>query len=331
MIKQLIVILSFLAGLTACINEDLSGCGATYAVTYEAWVDMSVRDTLEARLDGKVAEAMIDTLESVIAPAFDRHLHDLSLAFFTPTGQLASSARQQALGGRHEASFYLTPDAYAHEAISVDESVAHFAAVGADRRETIGVGYANLADTIRPVMTPAFSGGTTLEATGDSALVGMPIHNAVVALVLRTKSGAPLGEASAYLRETASGYARADSAYRFDQAPVIHTDRLDKAGATAFCANCFPSKEDYMAVLPSDTESDEPSGLWEMDVYIRMTADGEITKNTLYISDPLRAGELAVLLMEVNDEGEVEETPEVAVGVELDWKPGLDFELDVEL
>ena len=301
------------------------------------WVDMSVRDTLEARLDGKVAEAMIDTLESVIAPAFDRHLHDLSLAFFTPAGQLASSARQQALGGRHEASFYLTPDAYAHEAISVDESVAHFAAVGADRQETIGVGYANLSDTIRPVMTPAFSGGTTLVAMDDSALVGMPIHNAVVALVLRAKSGAPLGEASAYLRETASGYARtasgyarADSAYRFDQAPVIHTDRLDKAGATAFCANCFPSKEDYMAVLPSDTESDEPSGLWEMDVYIRMTADGEITKNTLYISDPLRAGELAVLLME-DDEGEVEETPEVAVGVELDWKPGLDFELDVEL
>ena len=280
MIKQLIVILSFLAGLTACINEDLSGCGATYAVTYEAWVDMSVRDTLEARLDGKVAEAMIDTLESVIAPAFDRHLHDLSLAFFTPAGQLASSARQQALGGRHEASFYLTPDAYAHEAISVDESVAHFAAVGADRRETIGVGYANLSDT--------------------------------------------------YLRETASGYARADSAYRFDQAPVIHTDRLDKAGATAFCANCFPSKEDDKEVSPFDAGS-EPSGLWEMDVYIRMEADGEITKNTLYINDPLRAGELAVLLMEVNDEGEVEETPEVAVGVELDWKPGLDFELDVEL
>lgn len=330
MAKQLIVILSFLAGLTACINEDLSGCGATYAVTYEAWVDMSVRDTLEARLDGKVAEAMIDTLESVIAPAFDRHLHDLSLAFFTPAGQLASSARQQASGGRHEASFYLTPDAYAHEAISVDESVGHFAAVGADRRETIGVGYANLSDTIRPVMTPAFSGGTTLEAMGDSALVGMPIHNAVVALVLRAKSGAPLGEASAYLRETASGYAHADSAYRFDQAPVIHTDRLDKAGATAFCANCFPSKEDEKAVLPAAAEA-EPSGLWEMDVYIRMEADGEITKNTLYINDPLRAGELAVLLMEVNDEGEVEETPEVAVGVELDWKPGLDFELDVEL
>lgn len=206
----------------------------------------------------------------------------------------------------------------------------HFAAVRAERQETIGVGYANLADTIRPVMTPAFSGRTTLKPQGDSARVDMPIHNAVVVLVLRTKSGAPLGEASAYLRETASGYAHADSVYRFDRAPVIHTDRLDKAGATAFCANCFPSREDYMAVLPSDTES-EPSGLWEMDVYIRMEADGEITKNTLYISDPLRAGELAVLLMEVNDEGEVEETPEVAVGVELDWKPGLDFELDVEL
>jgi len=104
MIKQLIVILSFLAGLTACINEDLSGCGATYAVTYEAWVDMSVRDTLEARLDGKVAEAMIDTLESVIAPAFDRHLHDLSLVFFTSAGQLANSVKQQASGGMRPAS-----------------------------------------------------------------------------------------------------------------------------------------------------------------------------------------------------------------------------------
>lgn len=330
MARQLIVILFCLAGLVACVNEDLSDCGTTYAVAYEAWVDMSVRDTLEARLDGKVAEAMIDTLESVIAPAFDRHLHDLSLVFFTPAGQLANSVKQQASGGRHEANFYLTPDEYGHEAVSVDESVNHFAAVRAERQETIGVGYANLADTIRPVMTPAFSGRTTLKPQGDSARVDMPIHNAAVVLVLRTKSGAPLGEASAYLRETASGYAHADSVYRFDRAPVIHTDRLDKAGATAFFANCFPSKEDYMAVLPTETE-DVPSGLWEMDVYIRMTADGEITKNTLYISDPLRAGELVVLLMEVNDEGEVEETPKVAVGVELDWKPGLDFELDVEL
>lgn len=330
MARQLIVILFCLAGLTACINEDLSGCGATYAVTYEAWVDMSVRDTLAARLDGKVAEAMIDTLASVIAPAFDRHLHDLSLAFFTPAGQLASSAKLQASGGRHEASFYLPPERYGHEAVSVDAAAGYFAAVGTGRQETFGVGYANLSDTIRPVMTPAFSGQAALEPYGPPALVGMPIHNAAVALVLRTKSGAPLGEASAYLRGSASGYARADSAYRFDQAPVIHADRLDKAGATAFCVNCFPSKEGDGAVQPADAAG-APSGLWEMDVYIRVEADGEITKNTLYIADPLRAGELAVLLMEVNDEGEVEETPEVAVGVELDWKPGLDFELDVEL
>lgn len=331
MARQLIVILFCLAGLVACVNEDLSDCGTTYAVAYEARVDMSVRDTLVARLDGQVAEAMIDTLESVIAPAFDRHLHDLSLAFFTPAGQLESTSTQRASGGRHEASFYLRPDVYNHEAIAVDESVNHFAAVRAARLETIGVGYANLADTISSVMTPAFSGSALLEPSGDSTLVDMPIHNAAVALVLRTKSGAPLGEASAYLRETASGYAHADSAYRFDQVPVIHTDRIDKAGATAFCANCFPSQEDWMAVEPIGEASGEPSGLWEMDVYIRMRADGDITKNTLYISSPLRAGRLAVLLMEVNDEGEVEETPEVAVGVELDWKPGLDFELDVEL
>lgn len=310
----------------SCINEDLSGCGKTYGIVYEAERTVDVRGALDEELRGKIAEAMIDTLETVIAPAFEERLADLSLTFFTTDGACESLLEQRADARRYTMQHYLRPDDYKHVAVSVDNRVGHYAVEEADDPERFRLTYAATSDTLTPHMTPAFSGREWLEEATDSVRIPMLLRTAAVALVLRTRDGAPLGEASAYLRETAGGFAHADSSYHFSDAPVIHTDRIDRAAATAFCTTCFPSRT--VEIRAAD---DAESGIWEMDVYIRRTEGGTVTKNTLYLNDPLEAGELEVLFLEVNDEGGIEPTPEVAVGVELDWKPGLDFDLDVEL
>ena len=59
-----------------------------------------------------------------------------------------------------------------------------------------------------------------------------------------------------------------------------------------------------------------------MDLITQMP-DGKYVKNTLYMKNPLKAGEMQIIKVKLNDEGGVvTENPEVGVSVELDWKPG---------
>lgn len=48
------------------------------------------------------------------------------------------------------------------------------------------------------------------------------------------------------------------------------------------------------------------------------------------MKNPLKAGEMQVIKVKLNDEGGVvTENPEVGVSVELDWKPGGDFDIEI--
>lgn len=52
-------------------------------------------------------------------------------------------------------------------------------------------------------------------------------------------------------------------------------------------------------------------------------------EHTVY-ENPLKAGEMQIIKVKLNDEGGVvTENPEVGVSVELDWKPGGDFDIEI--
>ena len=73
---------------------------------------------------------------------------------------------------------------------------------------------------------------------------------------------------------------------------------------------------------PEDILDDIESGIKK--------TDGKYVKNTLYMKNPLKAGEMQVIKVKLNDEGGVvTENPEVGVSVELDWKPGGDFDIEI--
>ena len=82
--------------------------------------------------------------------------------------------------------------------------------------------------------------------------------------------------------------------------------------------------------IPSTSHSsslDAEKAIWRWEVYVT-TADGKITKTTLGIHKPLRAGQLKILKVKLHDTGIVTvEDPTVAVGVELDWNPGLNHDI----
>lgn len=314
------------AVLTSCINEDLSGCGKTYTLIYTTDAYDGLRDKLDDELKGKVPAAVIDTLETILSPAFGDKMRDMSFVFYNRLGEAAHTGTHPVNDSRYEVGFYLQPDDYLHYSTSFNKEKKVFDVKDTGSPETYKVGYYSDADTIESQMTTLYFVKTTIKAETDTVSLLMLQLNSAIALVLKPRSGKPLGEASAFVRNTASHFLHSDSTFVFDgKLPVIHADRADKDGITAFCAVSLPSPE------VSTTKSDDEvhSSYWEMDVYIKI--NDKITKNVLYVETPLRAGEPEVIYLEVNDNGEVVEGPEVAVSVELDWKPGLDFELDVEI
>ena len=312
--------------LTSCINEDLSGCGKNYMIVYRILVKADVTKAVEEELEGKVPVSVIDTLETILAPAFESKISDMTFAFFNRLGKAEKIGSHIVDNEYYKVVFYLPPDGYTLYSSSFDKEKNLFAVAGEESPHIYKLGYSSSSDTIETVMTNLFSVKAQLELTADTADVIMPQLNSAIALVLKPRSGKPLGEASAFVRNTASHFLHSDSTFVFDgKLPVIHADRADKDGITAFCAVSLPSPE----VSTTKSDDDVHSSYWEMDVYIKV--DDKITKNVLYMETPLRAGEPEVIYLEVNDNGEVVEGPEVAVSVELDWKPGLDFELDVEI
>lgn len=312
------------AVLTSCINEDLSGCGKTYTLIYTTDAYDGLRDKLDDELSGKVPAAVIDTLETILSPAFGDKMRDMSFVFYNPLGETAHTGTHSVNDSRYEVGFYLQPDDYLHYSTSFNKEKHVFEVADTESQETYKVGYFSDADTIESQMTTLYSAKAMIQAQTDTAHLLKRQLNSAIALVLKPRSGKPLGEASAFVRNTAVHFLHSDSTFVFDgKLPVIHADRADKDGITAFCAVSLPS------ILEMEADLEENPAYWEMDVYIKV--DDKITKNVLYVETPLRAGEPEVIYLEVNDNGEVVEGPEVAVSVELDWKPGLDFELDVEI
>lgn len=67
---------------------------------------------------------------------------------------------------------------------------------------------------------------------------------------------------------------------------------------------------------------------WRIGIVVRM-AD-RYTKTTLYVQEPLRAGELRIIKCKINNRGEVvPNLHNVGASVELDWKPGGDHNIDI--
>ena len=97
---------------------------------------------------------------------------------------------------------------------------------------------------------------------------------------------------------------------------------VDPSRYSAYHAVCFPSRD-------AATRADGDAALWTVEIHAR-AADGDYTRSVLSIEEPLKAGELMVVKTRLQDDGSVVcDDPEVGVSVELDWKPGGDYDIEI--
>ncbi len=339
--KILALLALALPSLTSCINEDLSGCGTDFGLTYNVRLRTNLRSTLYGELSAPAEQAVAERLAQALGGVFTDHASDLDLAFYTGEAPAHREAHEMD-GSSASYTIYLPSADYNHLAI---------ANAGAEPQVSVeGDAYSALclrqapADTIDSHSSGVFAARRQLRVAdaGGSFNVDLYMQNSAVALVIDL-NGHQLTDIHGSLSGMASAFAVADSTYSFDRNTVIRASRLDDGqGRVALYAACFPSRgheayEDYKAYKtykpnkpysPNKLTAPEASALYRLVVYT--TENGSITESTLSVSEPLRAGDIKVIKARIGDGGQVvTDAPEVGVSVKLDWKPGGDHDIEI--
>ena len=330
--------------LTGCsvIDEDLSDCGKEATVDYEVELVTNMALELEMQLDALKDKEIIEVLRDYMSRIFTDHAYDVDLSFYDTQGDSARLLHDQHIMDANQRRYvlHLPINDYQHLAAAnllnngqvslVDDARCHPSRLLQQR-----------ADTIAPHTTGLFTARLPMrlvENIDQTFFVRLYMANCASALVLD-----PRGRQPRDIRVVASGFASqyqlCDSVYTFDAEPqVIKTDRLlsPTDPRICYCTVNFPSRESGASLVrgagdptrtiietlaPFVSKPGEQS-LWEYRVYVT-NADGTVTESIVGIREPLRAGQLKIVQVWVDDDGTVKsDLPEVGVSVTLDWKPG---------
>ena len=329
--------------LASCIDEDLSDCGADYAITYTLRLHTNLRAMLDDELRLPEEQAIAGRLETALAGVFTDRAADIDLSFYT--GGALSHHESHAMDASSASyTIYLPVADYDHAAVANDGAEPLVTLAGAGSYGTLRLEQAE-ADTIDGHTAGLFTACrrlTVADGTSRTFNVDLYMQNCAAALVIDLNGHNP-SAISGHVEGMACAFSIADSTFDFSRSTMVRASRLDDgAGRVALYAAGFPSvsspQESAGAATPSAvalragqagghtstlfTQRSEPgSALWLMRVYI--TENGSTTESTLSVSEPLPAGSLKVIKARIGDGGQVvTDAPEVGVSVKLDWKPG---------
>lgn len=320
---------AFPLSFVSCIDEDLSRCGVNYSVDYRLELSASLRQTLDQQLTTPAERQLAAALRSDMTDIMSERAAVMDLSFFTlEDGNLAQHQTVEPDANNLSMTIYMNRGDYHNIALAATHSVSEVTISGASTYTGISLRQAQ-ADTLDSHSAAIYMGYGRMLMDNVSGHFYVPLYmvNSVPVLVVNPNNS-PAKALVAYTRRTSSGLHCSDSTFVYDNEAVIRTHRTEGGGLLAFHSVCFPSANTAKSRATDDPTVAEGS-IWEMDLITQMP-DGKYVKNTLYMKNPLKAGEMQVIKVKLNDEGGVvTENPEVGVSVELDWKPGGDFDIEI--
>lgn len=313
---------------TSCIDEDLSDCGLDYAIDYKMQLSLSLQDELDKEFvtaDERVlAEMLREDLDDVLS---DR-AQQLDLSFYDVDDEtLSKHSTMTPNANQLSATFYMDKGNYHNIALASTSTEEEMNILGHSDYSSLGLHHPE-ADTVDAHVSALYMGYEQLTVENQSGRFFVPLYmqNSVPVLVVN-KNNSPARTIGAYVCSTAHGLMCADSVFVYENSPVVRTICNDAGNLVAYHSVCFPSVDE--AEMRSGGTSDSEGSLWEMELYTQLP-DGKYVKNILYMKEPLQAGMMKVIKVKLTDEGEVvSDNPEVGVSVELDWKPGGDFDIEM--
>lgn len=316
--------------LTSCINEDLSDCGSSNAIEYRLELSASLRLSLDEQLTTPAEKQLCAALKSDMTDIMTDKAKIMDLSFFNYSGgNVAKHISIQPDANSLSLTVYMDRGDYHNIALAATHEINEVAISGASAYSGISLRQV-ASDTLDAHSAAIYMGYCRMAIDNESGHYYVPLYmqNSVPVLVVNP-AASPAKTIAAYTRRTSSGIHCADSTFVYDREAVMRTLRTEGGGLTAFHSVCFPSADTPVSRVTDDNPTESEGGIWEMDLYTKLP-DGKYVKNTLYVKEPLKAGEMKIIKVKLTDDGRVvSDNPEVGVSVELDWKPGGDFDLEI--
>ena len=336
--------------LASCsmIDEDRSDCETSeidYELTLitnistEIQTQLETKTTLTTETDFELAQSLRDHLKNI----FTDFAHDVDLSFYDTKDDSVRLQHDEHIMDANQASYTLNLPMREYMHLAVANILRNnLVSLDDDERCHPSKLHQIMADTIDSHETGLFTARlpmNVLEGVNQKFNVRLFMANCAACLVIDTQ-GYDASQLKVYSTGFATDFNICDSIFRYsDQPPIVRTTKLETSGdKMGFCSVSFPSQDMFRTRTVIETEDPfiaQPGeeSMWEFRVYMpqpdksRTRGDEHVTETKLYVKDPLKPGQLKIIMGRINPDGSVSvEVPEVSTSVTLDWKPGLVIE-----
>ena len=291
-----------------------------------------MRATINNVLRAESDKAIADTLDSWLTPVFSATARDVDIRFYAEDGSdsLRYHSKETVKNNIPTFTYYLPRENYYHLAVVNIAGNDQIQLTGTDHSASCSL-VTRQADTLASQPTAVFTARMPIDITQEAENyifnVNLYMVSSAVALVLN-ENASDMQHIEVYLHGTASRFALRDSTFQFSGSKPV---RCETVTERCFAAIAFPSRDaaTASAAHPQRVQQANKS-LWQLYVYVTLP-DGSITENVLSVDTPLRAGELAILRCDVQDDGSLEPEKNAQVGatVTVDWNSGTDHDIDI--
>ena len=341
----------FLFALIPCscsmIDEDQSDCEKS-KIDYELNLITNISTEIQTQLETETTLSTEANLE--LAKALRNHLsgiftdfaHDVDLSFYDTVGDSLRLQHDEHIMDANQASYSLNLPMrhYMHLATAniLDNQLVTLENDERCHRSTLQQVHRDTIDSHETGIFTARKYMEVLEGVSQNFNVRLYMANCAAMLIIDPQ-GHDTNGIRVYSTGFATGFNICDSVYNYPaNSPIVRTTQLKvngEKGQVGFCSVTFPSRDTRHT--RSIIETEEPfiaqpgeEALWEFKVYMPQpnaagtSADIPVTETILRVKEPLRAGQLKIIKVWLNDDGSIStDSPEIGTSVTLDWKPGL--------
>ena len=340
------VMMAALTTGVACsvIDEDMDDCGADFKLVYELRLITNMNTELTTELNEESDQYVAEALKDYLKPIFTDFAHDVDLSFFDVHGDSTVLHHEDHIMDANQTSYtlYLPVRQYMHTAVANVVNNGQVRIQNNDRCHT-GKLPQMATDTITPHSTGLFTARLPMDIQDridQTFYVHLYMANCATAIVLDS-AGVDVRHIEVYTSGFATEYLMCDSVYHFNRAnsTYVHADHVAASQGTkdCYCSVNYPSPEAPLSQVKDRTrliiETEEPflvdkaeDALWTYDCYVTLP-DGSVTRTELFITLPLRAGQLKIIKARIFPDGSVRTSDnEIGTSVTLNWKDGLVIE-----
>ena len=330
--KALTAALLLLLTLQSCslIDDDLSDCETTFSLTYELRVVSNINLQLSEQLQTGAGSRTLATLNNYFSPIMQPTAPEVRLGFFPPDGSDPIHFDRETQGLRTAFSLSIPADNYRHVAVIGQEDPSIFL------RDTTEVRTERLSqflnDTVDSHNHAALAGTLDMNVANNvNQEWEIDLYPADASVAVVMKKNPKVLRTRVFLADLATSFTPNDSTWHWDHASLVRTDAVDVTGtdSVSYCGVAFPSRMEQQTTAKSRLTRATDNALWHV-IILADLPEGTVTRTVLSLSDALKAGDVRVIRVKLNDDGGVSTSDSnVGASVTLDWKKGGEYNPDI--